>query len=182
MKKRVFILYATLSALALAASGCGTTVANYSGDIQDEKPSASSAAAADSAESSREPEFAASPPAAADASGGLLDRRRIHFEYDKSAVADSALPVIAAHSDYLNRNPSRRVILEGHADERGSNEYNLALGQRRADSVRDIMLANGVGAGQIETLSFGEESPVAFGQNEADWAQNRRVEIRYYNE
>lgn len=181
MKKRVFILYAALSALALTAAGCGTTKANYTGDIQDEKPAAASATA-EAAEPSQTPEFADTTPPARDASGGLLDRRRIHFEYDKSAVVDEALPVIAAHSDYLNRNPSRRVILEGHADERGSNEYNLALGQRRADAVRDIMLANGVGAGQIETLSFGEESPVAFGQNEADWAQNRRVEIRYYNE
>ena len=181
MKKRFLIQAAMLAAVALAAGGCASK-ANFSGDIQDEEPAAVSSGAASAAEPSQAPEFAEPDPEAVAASGGLLDRRRIYFDYDKSAVGNDALPVIAAHSEYLNRNPSRRVILEGHADERGSNEYNLALGQRRADAVRDIMLANGVGAGQIETLSFGEESPIAFGQNEADWAQNRRVEIRYYNE
>lgn len=180
MKKRFFILQAALlAAFALAAGGCASK-ASYSGDIKDETPPESATSAA-AAETSREPAFA-DADAALGASGGLLDRRRLYFEYDKSAVGADALPIIEAHSDYLNRNPSRRVILEGHADERGSNEYNLALGQRRADAVRDIMLANGVGAGQIETLSFGEESPIAFGQNEAAWAQNRRVQIRYYNE
>ena len=180
MKKR-FLIQAALAAFMMTAAGCASK-ASYSGDIQDESAAEAAESTLGAAEPSQEPSFGEATPAAKGATGGLLDRRRIHFEYDKSAVADADLPAIAAHSDYLNRNPARRVILEGHADERGSNEYNLALGQRRADAVRDLMLANGVGAGQIETLSFGEESPVAFGQNEADWAQNRRVQIRYYNE
>lgn len=181
MKKKILI-QAALAVFALSAAGCASK-ANYSGDIQDETAAAAAESAVETVvEPSRAPTFEESAPAAQGASGGLLDQRRIHFDFDKSAVADDDLPLIVAHSDYLNRNPSRRVILEGHADERGSNEYNLALGQRRADAVRDIMLANGVGAGQIETLSFGEESPIAFGHNEADWVQNRRVQIRYYNE
>lgn len=179
MKKHVLIK-TLLAVMVLTASGCAAK-ANYSGDIKDEVPAAAIVPLAP-VEASQEPAFGDSTPTATDATGGLLDRRRIHFEYDKSAVSDADLPVIAAHADYMNRNPSRRVILEGHADDRGSNEYNLALGQRRADAVRDIMLAYNVGAAQIETLSFGEESPIAFEQNEADWAQNRRVEIRYYNE
>ena len=180
MKKKILI-QVVLSGLALTASGCASK-ASYSGDIQDETVADAAVIDSGSAEPSQEPVFNDTTPEAQDASGGLLDQRRVHFEYDKAVVADDHLPLISAHSDYLSANPARRVILEGHADERGSNEYNLALGQRRADAVRDIMLANGVGAAQIETLSFGEESPIAFGANEEAWAQNRRVQIRYYNE
>ncbi|MBE8157890.1 MAG: peptidoglycan-associated lipoprotein Pal [Betaproteobacteria bacterium] len=177
MKKYyVFIV----AAFAAVAGGCASK-ASYSGDIQDEAP-VEAAAPSGITESAQEPDFSELSPPAEGASGGLLDFRVIYFDYDKSVVPDGDLAAIGAHSDYLNRTPGRRVILEGHADERGSNEYNLALGQRRADAVRDIMLANGVQRSQIETLSFGEESPSTSGQNESAWAENRRVEIRYHNE
>lgn len=169
-------------AVAMAAGGCASR-ANYSGDIKDELPAVASAGGVSGvAEAGADPAFAGLPGAADGPSGGLLDSRIIYFDYDKSAVRDDSLALIGAHSDYLNQTPGQRVILEGHADERGSNEYNLALGQRRADAVREIMLANGVQRNQIETLSFGEESPRASGQNETAWAENRRVEIRYHNE
>lgn len=180
MKHRVLIKVA-LAVFALTSAGCASK-ANYSGDIKDEAPVESATGTVGEGGVSQEPSLGELNPEAPPATGGLLDTRRIHFDYDKSVVPEEYLPVLAAHSDYLNRNPGRRVILEGHADERGSNEYNLALGQRRADAVREILLGNGVGAGQIETLSFGEESPVSSGQTEAAWAQNRRVEIRYHNE
>ena len=104
------------------------------------------------------------------------------IDYDKSAVSEDYLAILEAHADFLVRSPNKSLALEGNTDDRGSNEYNLSLGQRRADAVRDVMLANGVSEAQIETLSFGEEAPVALGQTEAAWAENRRVEIRYHDE
>lgn len=175
--------YHTLIAVAfatIAAGGCASK-ASYSGDIKDEAP-VESAGSTGNAVVSENPDFSDLPDSAKGVSGGLLDTRIIYFDYDKSLVAEDDLAVLSAHSDYLNQTPGQRVILSGHADDRGSNEYNLALGQRRADAVRDILLANGVQSNQIETLSFGEESPRAYGQNEDAWAQNRRVEIRYHNE
>ena len=112
----------------------------------------------------------------------LLDQRLVFFDFDSSLVRSEFLPVLSAHADFLVRNPGLGVILEGHADNRGSNEYNLALGQRRANAIRDILLSSGVSLGQMETLSFGEEEPRAFGNNEEAWAENRRVEIRYNDE
>ena len=165
----------------VAMSGCASK-ANYSGDIKDEVPVASVETGGSNVEPSQEPVLSELPDKTAIATGGLLSERRIGFEYDQSVVRNEDLSIISAHSDYLNQNSGQRVILEGHADERGSNEYNLALGQRRADAVRDIMLANGVQSGQIETLSFGEESPRNSAHNEAAWSENRRVEIRYHNE
>ena len=87
--------------------------------------------------------------------------------------------MLAAHARYLVENPSRRVRLEGHADERGSREYNIGLGERRAQSVRRVLMLQGADGGQIVTVSFGEERPAAFGNTEEAWAQNRRVELVY---
>jgi peptidoglycan-associated lipoprotein len=166
-----------LAAFVVAASGCASK-ANLSGDIGDEETPPIPV-----------PVVVAPPPEppvedveVGELRTGILGNRLIYFGYDQSVVSSEDLSLIQAHSDYLNRNSSSRVILEGHADDRGSNEYNLALGQRRATAVRDIMLANGVRRDQIETLSFGEESPRAYGENESAWAQNRRVEIRYHHE
>lgn len=125
------------------------------------------------------------PPAGVDddrQADSLLDQRLVFFDFDSSLVRSEFLPVLSAHADFLVRNPGLGVILEGHADNRGSNEYNLALGQRRANAIRDILLSGGVSLGQMETLSFGEEEPRAFGNNEEAWAENRRVEIRYNDE
>lgn len=177
MKYHTFIAVAFAT---MAAGGCASK-ASFSGDIRDEAP-VEAAPAPEIVKAPDETAFNELQAPAQGASGGLLDSRIIYFDYDKSVVPDDALALIGAHSEYITRSSGRRVILEGHADERGSNEYNLALGQRRADAVREVLLANGVPEGQIETLSFGEESPRASGQNEGAWAENRRVEIRYHNE
>ena len=118
----------------------------------------------------------------ADRMGGLLDQRLIFFDYDKSAVMADDLAIINAHADFLIINRGKTVILEGHADERGSNEYNLALGLRRAEAVREILVASGVYADQVETISYGEERPRATGSDESAWADNRRVRIVYSDE
>jgi peptidoglycan-associated lipoprotein len=89
---------------------------------------------------------------------------------------------VAAHAKYLSQNRSRRVRVEGNTDERGSREYNLALGQRRADAVKQMMQLLGASGDQIETLSFGEEKPKASGHDESAWQENRRADIRYQGE
>ncbi len=90
----------------------------------------------------------------------LLSQRTIYFEFDRSNVRSQFIPVVDAHAEFIRANPSARVILEGHTDERGSREYNLGLGERRGSSVQDLMEAAGVPSGQIEVVSFGEERPV----------------------
>lgn len=108
-----------------------------------------------------------------------LSKRVIYFDYDKSELPDEYRPIVQAHANFLGANPRARVVLEGHTDERGSREYNVALGERRAEATRRLMLFMGAAEDQIETVSFGEERPVALGHDESAWQQNRRVEIIY---
>ncbi len=114
-----------------------------------------------------------------DNADSLLSERVIYFEFDRSNVRANFRPVIEAHAEYLRANPSARVLLEGHADERGSREYNLGLGERRGNSVQDLLRANNVPSGQVEVVSYGEERPVCRESNEDCWQRNRRVEIVY---
>jgi peptidoglycan-associated lipoprotein len=109
----------------------------------------------------------------------ILAKRSVHYPFDVSAVQDADKPVVQAHAKYLAEHPNRTVRLEGYADERGSIEYNLALGQRRADGVKKMLILGGAKASQIETVSYGEEKPKASGHNEAAWSQNRRTDIKY---
>ncbi len=115
-----------------------------------------------------------------DLSGGEL-AMIIYFEFDSSEVRPQDQDIVARHAMQLGSNPGVRIRLEGHADERGSREYNIGLGERRAQAVRRMLMVQGVPADQISTVSFGEERPVAFGSSESDYAQNRRVEFKYTN-
>jgi len=108
-----------------------------------------------------------------------LSKSTIYFMLDSSQVQEDFVPVIAAHSQYLAAHPSQRVVLEGHADERGSREYNIALGEQRAKSVANMMKVQGVSEGQLEIVSYGEEKPAVAGSDEAAWERNRRVELVY---
>ncbi len=112
----------------------------------------------------------------------ILSRRVILFEYDSFVVADQYKPMIEAHAKYLTANRNAKATLNGHADERGSREYNIALGQKRADAVKRMMTLLGVQEIQIETVSFGEEKPKNPASNESAWAENRRVEIVHAGE
>jgi len=109
----------------------------------------------------------------------LLAKRTVYFEFDESVILESDRPILEAHAQYLAQNPGASVTLEGHTDERGTREYNLALGERRAISVRQFMSLLGASGQQLRTLSYGEERPAATGHNEEAWALNRRVEIIY---
>lgn len=110
---------------------------------------------------------------------GLLATRTIYFDFDSAVIKGQGVDVVAAHAKYLAVNPGARVRLEGNTDERGSREYNIGLGERRAQSVRQAMLLQGVSDSQITTVSYGEERPAVLGHNEAAWAKNRRVDIVY---
>jgi peptidoglycan-associated lipoprotein len=101
----------------------------------------------------------------------------VYFEFDKSSLTSKSIQTLKSAVDALNENSTIEVTLSGHADERGTREYNLALGQRRAESVSDYLVLNGINKSRITVKSFGEEKPLAYGQDEASYAKNRRVEI-----
>lgn len=109
----------------------------------------------------------------------LLATRLVHFDYDSSDLSSQDQRVLQAHAQYLKANTSAKVLLAGHADERGTREYNMALGERRANAVQAFFVSNGVKSSQLDTVSFGKEKPLNNGTNEAAWAENRRVEIGY---
>ena len=109
----------------------------------------------------------------------LLSVRIIYFEYDSSDVKSEDRSIVEAHAAYLVANSDTIITLEGHADERGSREYNLALGERRAQTVKRQMTLLGASPGQIRTVSYGEERPAIDNHDDDSWSQNRRVEIIY---
>jgi len=108
-----------------------------------------------------------------------LSKQVIYFELDSSQIKQEYVPVVSAHAQYLASHPSQHVILAGHTDERGSSEYNIALGEQRAKSVERVMKSQGVSAAQLEIVSYGEEKPAAAGHSESAWQLNRRVEVGY---
>lgn len=109
----------------------------------------------------------------------VLSRRVIYFAYDQSTIEPEYFEILDAHSELLASNPNLTIRLEGHADERGSREYNIALSERRAQSVKQFMDLKGVGSEQSQTVAYGEELAVDPGHNETAWSKNRRVEIKY---
>ena len=112
-----------------------------------------------------------------------LSKRSVYFDFDSNAVKDEYRGLVQAHSRYMTADKrDARIRIEGNCDERGSREYNLALGQRRAEAVKQVMTVLGVTSARIETTSYGEEKPAASGHDEAAWAQNRRADIKYSGE
>ena len=109
----------------------------------------------------------------------LRDNKIIYFNYDSDQIQQKYVEMMQQHARYLRGNPDARVIIEGHTDERGTPEYNIALGERRARSVAHYMQNLGVDVGQMSIVSFGEEKPVEHGHNEAAWSRNRRAVLNY---
>jgi len=110
---------------------------------------------------------------------GDLANRTIYFEYDSAKLSSESIAILEVHGNFLASNGEVSVRLEGHTDERGSREYNIALGDRRAQSVRRVLLFQGASSDQVETVSYGEEEPAVSGHDEAAWSKNRRVELIY---
>ncbi|GGO80677.1 peptidoglycan-associated lipoprotein [Marinobacterium nitratireducens] len=104
-----------------------------------------------------------------------------YFDFDQSTVRSDSIADLEAHARYLASNPQAQVRLEGHADERGTREYNMALGERRGNAVSRFLMVNGVSSGQVEVVSYGEEKPAIMGHDNSSWSENRRVELKYVN-
>ena len=179
--------------LSLAVAGllaaCSSTDTQKSADVIEGKPSVPQAST-DTQKPKPPPTTETRPLTPPDTrSGDPLDplnpqsmlnkQRSVFFDYDSFVVKDEYKPVVTAHSRYLTANPKQKITIEGNTDERGSREYNIALGQKRADSVRQMMVLLGVKDDQIESVSFGEEKPRNPGHDEAAFADNRRADIRY---
>jgi len=111
--------------------------------------------------------------------GSVLSRRVFYFDFNSSELSEADREALTTHASLLAANPQLAVVLEGHADERGSREYNLALGERRAKAIEQVLNLQGVDREQIQVISFGEERPVALGHDEEAWRLNRRVELLY---
>ncbi len=142
------------------------------------------AAARDAAQAGAAARDAAQVPAARkmvaeDPINELLSKRAIYYPTDVDAISEQDKRIVQAHAKHLAEHQKRSVRLEGNADERGSSEYNLALGQRRADGVKKLLLLSGIGEDRIESVSYGEEKPASSAHNEAAWSQNRRTDIKY---
>jgi peptidoglycan-associated lipoprotein len=116
---------------------------------------------------------------ALDNPNSLLYTKTVYFDFDQSSIRSEFIDVLRAHAAYLNSNRSATVLIEGHADERGSREYNIGLGERRANAVKTFLEAEGVSDAQMNTISYGEERPAAMGHDEGSWAENRRAVLVY---
>jgi peptidoglycan-associated lipoprotein len=108
-----------------------------------------------------------------------LAKRVVHFDYDSSDLSTEDYQTLQAHAQFLIANANSKVALTGHTDERGTREYNMALGERRAKAVQSYLITNGVNPQQLEAVSYGKEAPVNAGHDESAWKENRRVEINY---
>ena len=147
-------------------------------------------AAAAAAEAEAQAQAQAEANAAAEAAAQALAQQEeaakalahiIYFDFDQATIKAEYRTALNGHAAYLSQNPSAKIVLEGHADERGTREYNIALGERRGNAVSRYLVVQGVSVDAIEVVSFGEERPVNEGHDSASWSENRRVEIRYIN-
>jgi peptidoglycan-associated lipoprotein len=173
--------------LALSMTACGTTGQQATvEDRTEQQPAAEAAPVAPSAQSTgvADSQVASSalPADPRKDPASPLAKRSIHFDFDSYVVKDEYRPVLEAHAGYLTSKSDARLILQGNADERGSREYNLALGQKRAEAVRKALGVLGVSNPQVEAISFGEEKPRNTASNEAAYSENRRADLVYGDE
>jgi peptidoglycan-associated lipoprotein len=180
--------YLWIALIAAALAGCSTTPTTEA-PVDDRSTTGTTAPGSTGAETGG----AASGGVTGSATGSsarnplrdpnnVLSRRSIYFDYDSFVVKDDYRPLVEAHARYLQQNRNARVTVQGNTDERGSREYNIALGQKRADSVKRMMTLLGATESQIETVSFGKEKPRNPGHDEAAYAENRRDDILYAGE
>lgn len=185
-KKKIALILCLVLALVVLSPACkkkktGDTVPDPDAQEQVQTPEPSDEGAAEPEEVR---DFVAAEPEVQqiDESAAAINQRgelkTIYFGYDKDELTDAARATLRQNANWLKANPQWNVVLEGHCDERGTIEYNLALGQRRANSVRSYMASLGVDASRVRTVSYGEERPVDNGHNEAAWAKNRRAESK----
>lgn len=171
--KQIFVV----GVLGLFLAGCSSTPTEEGSDVTtSQQTSQTGTGSADAA--AVESAAVAEANKAADMLAALAGKR-VHFDFDRSEVKADFYEVIKMHADYLAINTNAKVTVEGHCDERGSREYNLALGERRANAVKNALIAQGVQANRINVNSFGEDRPLVNASNNEAWAQNRRAEFVY---
>ncbi|MCB1736796.1 MAG: peptidoglycan-associated lipoprotein Pal [Gammaproteobacteria bacterium] len=170
-----------IGVLAFALGGCGEDAARQSGDGGEvvEGLGGGASGSGDGATTAGAGAGGTYSGHALDNPEGPLAVRVIYFAYDSDEVLPEYRPMLNSHAEYLAANPAVHVVVEGHADERGTREYNIALGERRAQSVRRLLLFQGAAFDQVEVVSFGEERAIAFGHDEDSWKLNRRAELKY---
>ena len=165
-----------VSLLSLAITGCAS-----SGGTTDE--AATTDTAIEESQTQAVPESSSvdvvTEEQAGMAANPLLDQTVIYFGFDRSEIRPEFKDILNAHAAYLVANPQASIVLEGHCDERGTVEYNLALGERRANTVKRYLVVQGVNPSQLESVSFGEERPAMVGSDDSAWSKNRRTEINY---
>ena len=185
--KRWMTMFAVVGLLA----GCSSTPKDEGAKVEERKPTVAAPTAPTPTPPRTDPgatgvrppsSIGADPLAALKDPSNILSRRSVFFDYDSNVVKEEFKPLVTAHANFISKVPTQRMTIQGNTDERGSREYNLALGQRRADAVKQMMTLLGAPASQIETVSFGEEKPRAQGGNEQAWAENRRADIVYQGE
>ena len=174
--------YLSVAALCVVLAACGSSVKLDSPTVEDR----TGTTVGNTADSGTQAKMGATNGVAkVDLSGSSQDAflksasRLVYFDYDSYVIRSEFQSVVEAHAKFLKANPTRKIALEGHTDERGGREYNLALGQKRAEAVRRALSVLGVSDAQMEAVSFGKEKPAALGSSEEAMAQNRRVEISY---
>ena len=168
-----------LIALLLAAAVIGGCSSTATAPVEQQEPVSEPPVAAAPVEEAEEPaDFADDGITPIDANGRPLSRS-FYFEYDASILNPADLAALEMHAQILRRNAGKRVVVEGHCDERGTREYNLALGERRANVVMSFLTSAGVRSRQIEAVSFGEERPADPGHTESAWSLNRRAVLSY---
>lgn len=168
---------ALLGAVALLVAGCSSV--NLDNPPVDDRSSGGAGGAAGGDSVVAKTTAGATDDGAASQAAIANVSRIVYFDYDSYVIKPESQALIDAHARYLKADPKRKAAIEGHTDERGGREYNLALGQRRAEAVRRAMGLLGVADGQIEAVSFGKEKPAVQGSGEAAWSKNRRAEISY---
>jgi peptidoglycan-associated lipoprotein len=167
-----------LLAAAFLAAGCATQTTGELPPVEDRSAGAAETRGVGEA-AGREGAALPGDARAAAVREDLLAKRRVHFAFDSSTIDEEGRAIIEAHATHLAANPALKLRLEGHCDERGTREYNLALGERRAQAVERMTRLFGVAAGRITVQSYGEEKPLDPEHNESAWRLNRRVEIIY---
>jgi peptidoglycan-associated lipoprotein len=167
-------------AIAVLAAACASKETQTEAPITDKSTAAPSTSG--STGSTTRPSTASTMPSGNPLKEGTLAKRSVYFDFDSNVVKDEYRGLVQAHSRYIADHRSQHVRIEGNCDERGSREYNIALGQRRADAVKRMMLLDGATDQQIETVSFGKEKPRNGGHDEGAWAENRRDDFVYAGE
>jgi peptidoglycan-associated lipoprotein len=174
--------------LLIVAAGCQTTPEDQQAAGVEDRSKPGAKPGAKPVESPQVGKLDVTKPQARDSVGALKDpsnilsKRQVFFDYDKFEVKDEYRPLIEAHAKYLRENPNAKMLIQGNADERGSREYNIALGQKRSDNVRKMLVLLGARDAQLESVSLGEEKPMCAESNEQCWSKNRRGDMLYSGE